>query len=107
MRDESVISFQLWSTDDYDHRLAPCRAYGIVERAQEALGFGNLDIEVEYQAETIGRYGLDFDNGRFLLTAKQTDCLAKDKCGITEAQTVSVSVAESSGSYCSPESGCC
>jgi len=107
MRDESVISFQLWSTDDYDHRLAPCRAYGIVERAQEALGFGNLDIEVEYQAETIGRYGLDFDNGRLLLTAKQTDCLAKDKCGITEPQPVSVSVAELSGSSCSPESGCC
>ena len=71
MRDENVISFQLWSADDYDHRLAPCRAYGIVERAQEALGFGNLDIEVEYQGDTIGRYGLDFDNGRFLLTANK------------------------------------
>ena len=23
MRDENVISFQLWSADDYDHRLAP------------------------------------------------------------------------------------
>jgi hypothetical protein len=107
MRDENVISFQLWSADDYDHRLAPCRAYGIVERAQEALGFGNLEVEVEYQGDTIGRYGLEFDNGRFLLTAKQTDCLAKDKCGITETQPVSVSVAESSGSCCSPESGCC
>ena len=32
MRDENVISFQLWSADDYNHRLAPCRAYGIVER---------------------------------------------------------------------------
>ena len=59
-RDEQVISFQLWSADDYDHRLAPCRAYGIVERAQEALGFGNLEVEVEYQSDTIGRYGLDF-----------------------------------------------
>jgi hypothetical protein len=107
MRDESLISFQLWSADDYDHRLAPCRAYGIVERAQEALGFGNLDIEVEYQGDTIGRYGLEFDNGRFLLSPKQTDCLAKDKCGITEPQPVSVSVAESSGSCCSPDSGCC
>ena len=35
MRDENVISFRLWSADDYDHRLAPCRAYGIVERAQK------------------------------------------------------------------------
>jgi hypothetical protein len=107
MRDESLISFQLWSADDYDHRLAPCRAYGIVERAQEALGFGNLDIEVEYQGDTIGRYGLEFDNGRFILTAKKTDCLAPDKCGITQSQPVSVSAAESSGSCCSPNPGCC
>ena len=68
-REEQVISFQLWSADDYDHRLAPCRVYGIVERAQEALGFGNLEVEVEYQSDTIGRYGLEFSNGRFLLTA--------------------------------------
>jgi len=48
-----------------------------VERAQEALGFGNLEVEVEYQSDTIGRYGLDFEQGRFLLTTKQTDCLAR------------------------------
>ena len=104
-RDEQVISFQLWSADDYDHRLAPCRAYGIVERAQEALGFGNLEVEVEYQSDTIGRYGLDFVQGRFLLTAKQTDCLAKDKCGIPEP--VNIPVTTSSASCCSPSSGCC
>ena len=104
-RDEQVISFQLWSADDYDHRLAPCRAYGIVERAQEALGFGNLEVGVEYQSDTIGRYGLDFEQGRFLLTTKQTDCLAKDKCGIPEP--VNNPVTTSSASCCSPSSGCC
>ncbi len=107
MREESLITFQLWSADDYDHRLAPCKAYGILERAQEALGFGNLELEVEYQSDTIGKYGIEFDKGRFLLTAKQTDCLAKDKCGIPEYQSDSLSVAESSGSCCSPDSGCC
>ena len=104
-REEQVISFQLWSADDYDHRLAPCRAYGIVERAQEALGFSNLEVEVEYQSDTIGRYGLDFVQGRFLLTTKQTDCLAKDKCGIPEP--VNNPVTTSSASCCSPSSGCC
>lgn len=104
-REEQVISFQLWSADDYDHRLAPCRAYGIVERAQEALGFDNLEVEVEYQSDTIGRYGLDFEQGRFLLTTKQTDCLAKDKCGIPEP--VNNPVTTSSASCCSPSSGCC
>ena len=106
-REEQVISFQLWSADDYDHRLAPCRAYGIVERAQEALGFSNLEVEVEYQSDTIGRYGLDFSHGRFLLTAKQTDCLAKDKCGIPGAEPAPIEVTQSAGSCCSPESGCC
>ena len=106
-RDEQVISFQLWSADDYDHRLAPCRAYGIVERAQEALGFGNLEVEVEYQSDTIGRYGLDFAQGRFQLTAKQTDCLAKDKCGIPGAEPAKIDLVESSAPSCSPESGCC
>lgn len=106
-RDEQVISFQLWSADDYDHRLAPCRAYGIVERAQEALEFGNLEVEVEYQSDTIGRYGLDFAQGRFQLTAKQTDCLAKDKCGIPGAEPAKIDLVESSAPSCSPESGCC
>ena len=106
-RDEQVISFQLWSADDYDHRLAPCRAYGIVERAQEALGFGNLEMEVEYQSDTIGRYGLGFAQGRFQLTAKRTDCLAKDKCGIPGAEPAKIDLIESSASSCSPESGCC
>jgi len=106
-REEQVISFQLWSADDYDHRLAPCRAYGIIERAQEALGFNNLEVEVEYQSDTIGRYGLDFSHGRFLLTAKQTDCLAKDKCGIQEVKPAMAKVVQPSESCCSPESGCC
>lgn len=107
MREESVITFQLWSADDYDHRLAPCKAYGIVERAQEALGFDNLEVEVEYQSDTIGSYGLDFSNGRFILTTKQTDCLAKDKCGIQEDKPAMANLVESSESCCSPESGCC
>ena len=35
------------------------RHAGLMElwNGPEALGFGNLDIEVEYQGDTIGRYG--------------------------------------------------
>jgi len=106
-REEQLINFQLWSADDYDHRLAPCKASGIVERAQEKLALENLDIEVEYQSDTIGRYGLEFSNGRFLLTAKRTDCLAKDKCGIPGTEPAKIDLVESSAPSCSPESGCC
>ena len=48
----------------------------------QALGLDDLNIEVEYQDTTIGKFGLDFDGTNFLLTTKQTDCLAKSYCEI-------------------------
>ena len=103
VRNEKVANFQLWASDDYDHRLKPQKVIDIIEMAEKEIGIGNLEIEVEYQSETIGKYGLEFEDGRFLLTATQTDCLAKEKCGIPEAQPANlVPVQTSSG--CSPES---
>ena len=101
-----MANFQLWAADDYDHRLKPQKVIDIIEMAEKEIGLENLEIEIEYQSETIGKYGLEFEGGRFLLTATQTDCLAKEKCGIPEAQPVNfVPVQTSSG--CSSESGCC
>ena len=106
IRNEKVANFQLWAADDYDHRLEPEKVIEIISLAEKQLGLENLEVEVEYQSETIGKYGLDFDGKRFLLTATQTDCLAKEKCGIPEAQPVNLVPAQNS-SGCSPESGCC
>ena len=106
VRSEKVANFQLWAADDYDHRLKPQKVIDIIEMAEKEIGLENLEVEVEYQSETIGKYGLDFDGKRFLLTPTQTDCLAKEKCGIPEAQPVNPVPAETS-SCCSPESGCC
>ena len=105
-RNEKVANFQLWAADDYDHRLEPEKVIEIISMAEKQLGLENLEVEVEYQSETIGKYGLDFDGKRFLLTATQTDCLAKEKCGVPEAQAVNLIPAQNS-SGCSPESGCC
>lgn len=106
IRKESNANFQLWSADDLDHRLLPQTVIDIIEMAETEIGLENLEIEVEYQSETIGKYGLNFDGSRFHLTPTQTDCLAKDKCGISTAQPVTLIQSESS-SCCSPESGCC
>mgnify|MGYP001389101494 FL=1 len=106
IRNEKVANIQLWAADDYDHRLETEKVIGIISMAEKQLGLENLEVEVEYQSETIGKYGLDFDGKRFLLTATQTDCLAKEKCGIPEAQPVNLVPAQNS-SGCSPESGCC
>lgn len=82
IRTEDVVNFQLWNANDYDHRLHPEKLLNIIELSENVLEIPNGEVEVEYQAETIGKFGLYFDGTSFLLTSKQTDCLAKDKCGI-------------------------
>ena len=107
LRNEEVVNFQLWNADDYNHRLHPEKLLNIIELSEKLLAIGDLEIEVEYQADTIGKFGLDFDGTHFLLTSKQTDCLAKDKCGIpSEKPKVKLSDLQSSNS-CTPNSGCC
>lgn len=46
----------------------------------------DLEIEVEYQSETIGKYELGFNGSNFILLSKQTNCLAQGKCGIPAEQ---------------------
>ena len=60
-RNEEVISFQLWSANDYDHRLHSKKLLDIIELSEKVLGIEDLEIEVEYQADTIGKFGLEFD----------------------------------------------
>jgi len=107
-RQEEVISLQLWEADDYDHRLHPEKLVHIIELSQKTLGFGNLDVEVEYQGSTIGKYGLDFDGSSFLLTSKQTDCLARENCGVPENKVkFDISGMAADSSACTPGGGCC
>lgn len=107
VRNEEVVNFQLWNADDYDHRLHPEKLIHIIELSQKTLGIGNLEVEVEYQGQTIEKFALDFDGTNFLLTTKQTDCLAKDNCGIpTEKPKVKLSELQNTQT-CTPGSGCC
>jgi hypothetical protein len=84
VRNEEVASFQLWEENDYNHRLHPEKLVKIIERSERILKIDDLNIEVEYQSETISKYDLDFDGTNFLLIAKATNCLAKDQCGIPQ-----------------------
>jgi hypothetical protein len=63
-----------------------------------------LEIEVEYQTETVGRYGLEHNGQNFMLTAKQTDCLARVKCDTPQASETKNEIKQNS---CKPNSGCC
>jgi Family of unknown function (DUF6428) len=108
VRNEKVINFQLWFADDFDHRLKPQKLIDIIALSEKELGLGDLDIEVEYQSETIGKYDLDFKGNNFVLLQKQTDCLAPDKCGVPEIkQKISLSDLTANPNACKPGSGCC
>lgn len=107
---EKVVSFQLWEANDFDHRLAPKKLLDIIALSEKVLKIEDAEIEVEYQDATIGKYGLMFDGKNFVLTSKQTDCLAADKCGIPpEKQKVRLSdlSPNSKQSCCAPGGDCC
>lgn len=106
VRNERVVNFQLWNANDYNHRLHPEKLINIIELSEKTLKIGDFDVEVEYQGRTIEKFGLDYADKTFLLTVKQTDCLAKDKCGIpVEAKRTSLK--NQKDSSCIPEKGCC
>jgi hypothetical protein len=93
VRSEKVANFQLWNANDLEHRLKPQKLLKIIGLSEKVLGVEDLDIEVEYQTDTIGKYGLLYDGKDFLLDPKQTACLAagsKDQEGC-----------------CTPGAGCC
>lgn len=101
-RKETVVNFQLWEAGDYDHRLAPQKFLKILDISRKVLGESeDLNIEVEYQQSTIGKFDLEFDGKDFVLVSKQTACLAQDACGIPPKMQAKAN------SGCSPKSGCC
>src|SRR5690606_1353752 len=104
-RTENVISFQLWNANDYNHRLHPEKLVHIIELSEKKLQLPDVEIEVEYQADTIGKFGLEFNGTSFLLTTKHTDCLAKDNCGVPKPKFKWKQKQETA--CCTPESGCC
>ncbi len=107
IRNEKVVNFQLWNADDFEHRLKPTKLLNIIKLSEEKLGIEDLEIEVEYQAITIGKYDLDFNGKNFVLVSKQTACLASDACGIPqEKQKVSLAAMPIQNA-CKPGGGCC
>lgn len=104
---EKVVNFQLWDADDFEHRLKPTKLLNIIALSQEKLGIGDLEIEVEYQSDTIGKYGLTFNGEDFELIPKQTACLAPDACAVPSAPKVEFVGLNTVQNSCTPGSGCC
>jgi Family of unknown function (DUF6428) len=108
VRKETKVNFQLWEANDFEHRLKPQKLLTIIELSEKVLNIGDEEIEVEYQSQTIGKYGLDYDGKDFILTNKMTDCLAQDQCGIpTEKLKTKIGEWKEKTSCCTPNSSCC
>ncbi|MEM6395824.1 MAG: DUF6428 family protein [Bacteroidota bacterium] len=110
LRVEKAVSLQLWTANDYDHRLSAEKLRNIIEMGERTLGLGDWNVEVEYQGDrTIERYQLDLVGGQLQLTGKHTDCLAKGSCDLPETnnERFSLDAMIAPASACAPSSGCC
>ena len=108
VRKEEVANFQLWNANDLEHRLKPKKLLGIIALSEKVLSIGDLEIEVEYQSDTIGKYALDFNGTNFMLVSKHTACLASEQCGVKQDLQKAVSEVQlKKESCCAPGGGCC
>jgi hypothetical protein len=100
-------NLQIWVATDLEHRLKPSALLKIIESSKRILGEDDLEVEVEYQTDTIGKYGLDLDEENFVLVAKSTDCLAQAVCGTPKIKQKMVELVTMSSGCCTPGGGCC
>ena len=90
-RVNSTCLIQCWVATDVDHRIGTEKVLKIVEMGAMVLVGNFLPVEIEYEEGVISQYPLDelevtAEAVVFRLTTKHTDCLAKEKCGIPEAE---------------------
>lgn len=91
-RQSASCVLQAWTANDLDHRLTAGKLAKIFKLAQPVLKSNDLPVEIEYGQDVAGQYmltGAEFTDAaiHLQLAGKQTDCLAKDKCGVNECST--------------------
>ena len=103
MRKDSKITFQLWTSDDYEHRLSSYKLSAIIKKAEKLINenLDNLEIEMEYQDYTIGIYSVNLKDNQYILQPTLSDCLAKESCGIDEPKQEIETI------ECCSSEGCC
>lgn len=107
----NTIRIQLWVSSDVEHRLTSAKWLGIMEKAEQELGLKDVEIEVEYQANTIQVYRLSVQGDQFELLNTHTECLAPDLCGINaekkKVNLVDLTPTEKQNTTCKPGGNCC
>src|SRR5688572_30576535 len=67
IRTDKVANIQIWVAEDVEHRLTPKGLLNILDLSYSILGDEDLKIEIEYQTDTIGKYGLAIKDDDFVL----------------------------------------
>ncbi len=104
-RSTETCLLQTYVATDIDHRLAPSKFLGILEKA-DVLGMTDeTEVEIEIQGKTIETYAIVSaakEDGKLIIhtESKQTACLAPDTCGLPIASPQDVPC-------CDPKGGCC
>jgi hypothetical protein len=85
-REREACVLQTHVAQDFDHRLKAGRFADILDLGRSILPGDDLDVEVEWDCCVISQYPIAAartleDRLEFQLTAKHTDCLAREKCG--------------------------
>jgi hypothetical protein len=108
---DKKVSLQLWTSVDYNHRLKADKFLNIINTSLPLFEGEDLDVEVEYQSDTIGKYELGFDGNSLELLGTKTDCLASELCGIdavkSKVKKSLASLGDAAESCCTPGGGCC
>lgn len=93
----SSCNLQVWvAENDEDHRFQPGKLAKVFEMATPLFRGDDLEVEVEYEdcCTELSQYpvvGVEKTEGKltFQLSSKHTDCLAKEACGLTPAESQS------------------
>mgnify|MGYP006279386825 CR=1 FL=1 len=112
-REESYASIQLWTANDYNHRITTGKLRNII---LNTLMENEKDMEmiIEHEADTLSlytveRYEVISKTILFILGKKKAQCLAPDQCGINEEKN-SCTVErreEKVEKKCCKKGGCC
>jgi len=109
--DDKKVTLQLWTSIDYHHRLKVDKFLNIIESSLPLFEGEDLEVEVEYQSDTVGKYELGFNGTNFELVGTKTDCLATELCGIdaikTKVKKSLATLGNAAESCCTPGGGCC
>jgi hypothetical protein len=86
-RVDEYCAMQLWVAGDTEHRLVAAKITSILKHTEAALPSKNIDVRVEYQRDSLSLFSIVsaqriFGKLVFQLGAKQTECLAPDRCGV-------------------------